>query len=190
MPHAMHVGTTLLGKLVPKQKDLQDKPPPLHSPSLGKMPKEPMAADICHSQPSGPLASRKLVQQSPNEQHPARLWAGSRAGHGAHWGWQVAQVRNTGTVCQTSPRAGRPSSCGHRLPSSETGRPGHSPQRHSSRSSSGPDWLSTGRANQQRGTGVLSSTAWAAQRGPGEQVSRTSPQASFSQGPLLSATAA
>lgn len=33
-----------------------------------------MAADICRSQPSGPLASRKLVQQSPNEQHPARLW--------------------------------------------------------------------------------------------------------------------
>lgn len=63
-----------------KQEDLQDKPPPLHSPLLGKMPEEPTAAAaICPSQPSGPLASRRLLQQSPSE--PALGWKQGRAGY-------------------------------------------------------------------------------------------------------------
>lgn len=71
----MHVGEQpSWGNL---QKDLQNKPPPLHS-HLGKLPEEPTATAICHSQPSGPLASRRLVQQSPSEPGP-----GLEAGQGA-----------------------------------------------------------------------------------------------------------
>lgn len=95
-------------------------------------------------------ALRASGQQEAGAAEPqrARPWAGSRAGHGTHWGHWVAQVRNTGTAQLPGiPMWDRPSSQGHRLPRSETGRPGHSPQCCCSRSSSGPNWLSTERAN-------------------------------------------
>lgn len=162
LSQTMHVGTSLPGQPVPKQKDLQGQTNPLPCILLqGRCWRSPRQKTSVAPRPPGPLAGRRLAHQNSKKQcPPARPQADSRAGSSTHWGWQVAQVRNTGTACscQTSPRAGRPGSHRHRLPSSETGRPGHSPQRHSSSSSSGlagpPQGAS---ANQWRGTSTRDS---------------------------------